>query len=142
MSRTNTVSTTPEQAQGTQSGRLGRRALTAARGLLVIVFAVAGLMKLAGAHSMVKLFSQIGAGQWFRYLVGTLELAGAVGLLVLSLVGPAALGLAALMIGALLTRVTLLHGPPISELLFLATAATVAHGRRAQLRRLERRRLG
>ena len=31
---------------------------------------------------MTRTFNQIGAGQWFRYLVGALELAGAIGLLI------------------------------------------------------------
>jgi uncharacterized membrane protein YphA (DoxX/SURF4 family) len=53
-----------------------------------------------------------GAGQWLRFLVGVLELAGAVGLLVPALVGAAAAGLAALLTGALIIRVAVLGGPP------------------------------
>jgi putative oxidoreductase len=135
MSKTSTASATRGHTDA-GSRLLGRRALGAARGLLVIVFVIAGLTKLGGAHSMVKLFAQIGVGQSFRYLVGTLELAGAVALLIPSLVGPAALGLAALMTGALLTRVAVLHGAPIVELLFLLTAAAVAYAQRDQIRRL------
>lgn len=45
----------------------------------MFMFAVGALMKPGGAHSMVHMFGQIGAGQWFRYLIGSLELAGAVG---------------------------------------------------------------
>jgi putative oxidoreductase len=89
MSKTSTASATRGHTDA-GSRLLGRRALGAARGLLVIVFVIAGLTKLGGAHSMVKLFAQIGVGQSFRYLVGTLELAGAVALLIPSLVGPAA----------------------------------------------------
>jgi DoxX-like family len=58
------------------------------------LFGAAG-PKLAGSHSMVKEFGLIGAGQWFRYLVGTAELAGAIGLLAPWFAGLAAAGLAA-----------------------------------------------
>jgi hypothetical protein len=67
--------------------RLRERALTAVRVLLPIQFGAGGLMKLAGAEPMVRLFDEIGAGQWLRFLVGVLELAGAVGLLIPALVG-------------------------------------------------------
>jgi hypothetical protein len=56
------------------------------------VFAFAAVPKLAGAHSAVAMFGQIGAGQWLRYLVGTAELAGATGLLIPRLAGLAAAG--------------------------------------------------
>ena len=37
--------------------------------------------KLTGSHQAVQEYGLMGAGQWFRYLVGTVELAGAIGLL-------------------------------------------------------------
>ena len=49
-----------------------------------------------------------GAGQWFRYLVGILELAGAIGLLIPRLAAPAALGLLGVMIGAFFTQLFVL----------------------------------
>lgn len=64
--------------------------------------------KLLGEQYAVQTFTEIGAGQWFRYLIGALELAGAVGLLVPRLAGPAAVGLASLMVGAVLTQVFVL----------------------------------
>lgn len=115
-----------------------RRALTALRVLLALPFAAGGLMKLAGAESMVALFADIGAGQWFRYLVGALELAGAAGLLIPALAGLAAAGLTGLMTGALLTRALILDGAPIIEAVFLLAAAAIAHDRRAQIRALLR----
>ncbi len=38
---------------------------------------MAGFSKLAGAPEMVASFEAIGAGQWFRYLTGALEVGGA-----------------------------------------------------------------
>jgi uncharacterized membrane protein YphA (DoxX/SURF4 family) len=59
------------------------------------VFVFAAAPKLVGQHTAMAMFSQIGAGQWLRYLVGTAELAGAIGLLIPRLAGLAAAGLAA-----------------------------------------------
>ncbi|MFI9817625.1 DoxX family protein [Saccharothrix variisporea] len=59
----------------------------------------------------VKKFDEIGFGQWLRYLTGTLEIAGALGLLIPRLCGLAALGLFGVMVGAVTTELFLLdHG--------------------------------
>ncbi|MDT0469353.1 DoxX family protein [Streptomyces gibsoniae] len=50
--------------------------------ILAGVFVMAGASKLASAQDMVKIFQDVGAGQWLRYVTGSLELAGAVLLLV------------------------------------------------------------
>ena len=42
---------------------------------------------------LVRLFTDIGAGQWLRYFTGTLEVAGAIGLMLPFLCGLASLGL-------------------------------------------------
>src|SRR3954468_18200265 len=79
-----------------------------ARAFLALVFLGAGTSKLASDPAMVTMFDQIGAGQWLRYLVGTLELAGAVGILVPRLSALAATGLVLLMIGASITNIAVL----------------------------------
>ncbi len=43
---------------------------------------MAGFSKLSGNEQMVGLFEAIGLGQWFRYLTGTMEVAGAILLLI------------------------------------------------------------
>jgi uncharacterized membrane protein YphA (DoxX/SURF4 family) len=49
---------------------------------LAIVFVLFGALKFA-AHSMyVRIFEEIGLGQWFRYFTGVTEIAGAVLLLI------------------------------------------------------------
>ena len=72
-----------------------RRALTIAlwvlQVLVAFLFAGGGWLKLSGAPVMVDMFAMIGAGQWFRIMVGTLEIAGAIGLLIPRLAGFAAL---------------------------------------------------
>jgi putative oxidoreductase len=59
------------------------------------MFLMAGTSKLAGAPAMVQVFGAIGWGQWFRYLTGLLEVAGAVALLIPALAGFGALWLTA-----------------------------------------------
>jgi len=49
---------------------------------LALVFVLAGGIKLIGAPAMVQEFAQIGFGQWFRFVTGILEVAGAIGLLI------------------------------------------------------------
>jgi putative oxidoreductase len=78
--------------------------------LLAALFAFAAAPKLLGEPMTVASFETIGFGQWFRYLTGACELAGAIGLLIPRLSGLAALGLAGVMVGATLTNLFLLPG--------------------------------
>jgi uncharacterized membrane protein YphA (DoxX/SURF4 family) len=94
--------------------------------ILALGFGSTGVMKLGGAHAMMTMFDQIDAGQWLRYLVGSLELAAAIGVLIPLLSGLAALGLTALMIGAAVTNIAILHTSPLTPLIFLAIAIPVA----------------
>src|SRR5882672_12915369 len=51
------------------------------------MFLMVGFLKLSGDPQLVGLFEAIGLGQWFRYLTGSLEVLGAVLLLVPRLSG-------------------------------------------------------
>jgi uncharacterized membrane protein YphA (DoxX/SURF4 family) len=105
-------------------------ALWVLQAALALQFAAGGLAKLAGAPELVELFASIGAGQWLRYVVGVLEVAGAVGLLVPRLWRLAALGLAALMVGATVTNLFVIHERPWLPVGLLLVAAVIAWGRR------------
>lgn len=109
--------------------------------LLAVQFAGGGAAKLAGDPVMVAMFDTIvgGDGDGLRYLVGGLEVAGAVGLLVPPLTGLAALGLVALLVGATITNLAVLHVSPVLALGLLVLAAVVAYGRRRSVARLFRR---
>ncbi|MDQ5840785.1 MAG: DoxX family protein [Chloroflexota bacterium] len=61
--------------------------------LLAAAFLFFGIRKLTGDEVIVQTFSEIGAGQWFRYFVGTIEVSGAIGLLIPRLSGLAAIAL-------------------------------------------------
>jgi len=101
----------------------------------------AAVPKLTGSHQMVQEFGLIGAGQWLRYLVGTAELAGAIGLLTPWLAGLAAAGLAADMAGATIINATVLHhttfGPNVwLTAVLCAVFALLAYARRQQVQGL------
>ena len=94
--------------------------------LLAFQFAAGGWLKLSGDPAMVEMFAAIGAGQGLRYVVGGLEVVGAVGLLIPRLSGLAALGLVGLMVGASATNVLVLGTAPWLPLGFLAVSALIA----------------
>ena len=103
------------------------------RGLLALAFAGAGGAKLYGVPMLVEEFQHIGAGQWFRYLTGTLELLGAILILAPSLAAFGALLLICIMIGATLTHLFLIGGSPVPALVLLALSAIVAYAKRDQI---------
>ena len=76
---------------------------------LGLAFLGAGGQKLAGADQMVEDFDRFGYPQWFMYATGTIEITGALGMLVglaRPVVAPfAGLLLAATMTGALATHI-------------------------------------
>jgi putative oxidoreductase len=97
--------------------------------------------KLAGAHGAVQEFDAIGAGQWFRYLVGVVELAGAIGLLIPWLAGLAAAWLAADMLGATIVNATVLRNTTYgvnvwNTAILFAVFVLLAFGRRQQIKGL------
>jgi uncharacterized membrane protein YphA (DoxX/SURF4 family) len=100
---------------------------------LAAMFLMAGGSKLAGAPAMVGLFDAIGIGQWFRYLTGSLEVAGAVLLLVPAVCGLGAALLVPVMLGAITTHLVVLHNSPSMPLALLLGLVFVAWGRRAQI---------
>ena len=97
--------------------------------MLAAIIAGGGISKLAGDPVMVDMFADIGAGQWLRYLVGALEVAGGVGLLIPALAGLASLGLATLLTGAVITDQFVLEQSPWLPLALLVVAAVIARVR-------------
>lgn len=96
---------------------------------LAAVFFLVGGAKLVGRHDMIVLFHDIGVGQWFRYVTGTLEVSGAALLLVPLLSGPSALALGGIMIVATLIELFVLHRPPVAALACLSGHTFVAWAR-------------
>jgi uncharacterized membrane protein YphA (DoxX/SURF4 family) len=97
------------------------------------MFLLAGSSKLRGAPEMVGLFEAIGIGQWFRYLTGGLEVAGAAMLLVPSLAPFGAALLVCVMVGAVATHAFVVGGNPTMAIVLLAAVAFVAWVHRGKL---------
>jgi len=104
-------------------------------GIFMIVASAAP--KLWGESTAVQIFEDMGTGTWFRLFVGAVELAGGIGLLVARLAGPAAVGLALLMVGAAITQAFVLHGGALvlTPVILCAVFAFIAWGRRASIAR-------
>jgi hypothetical protein len=90
------------------------------RVLLAIVFAGAGIAKLAGIPWMTAPFHALGAGPWLLYGTALAELAGASMLLAQGTAGFAAILLLPVMLGALVTEVAVMHRPPVIAIACLA----------------------
>lgn len=121
-------------ATGT-SGRAMNIALWTLQVLVALAFLAAGSGKLLGSPDMIALFDAVGVGQWFRYVTGSLEVLGA---LLLVIPGKAAFGavlLACIMAGAVVAHLTVLHTAATAPLVLFALAALIAWGRRLQLAR-------
>src|SRR6476659_6732464 len=94
------------------------------------MFLMVGFFKLAGDPRMVGLFDAIGVGQWFRYVTGSLEVLGALLLLIPRLSGLGALLLVGVMLGAVPTHLFVVGGSPLQAIILLIVTGVVAWGRR------------
>jgi len=117
-----------------QNAAVPGKARTIALWVLQILAAVAFLgsasLKLSSAPQAVEIFAKIGYGQWFRYLTGTLEALGAIGLFIPRFSFYAALLLAVVMIGAIVSHLTILGGSPVAAAVLLVIAGTIAYLRK------------
>ncbi|MFF0228092.1 DoxX family protein [Streptomyces sp. NPDC004629] len=143
-SATDTVSGTVIAESATPRGRRARAALFGLQVLLALFYAIASaLPKLIAHSSAVDSFDRIGWGTTGMYIIGVLELAGAVALLIPVLQSVAAMALGALMAGAFVVQVTIFDGEnaatPLILIVPLALIAWARRGRNADLLRLVRR---
>lgn len=86
------------------------RPLTLLRGALSVAFLYYGLTKLTGTAGTVALYDAIGFGQFPRYVTGSIETLGAIGLWIPGLQAVAALVLTITMIVGLTTMLTIVGG--------------------------------
>ncbi|MGA5821509.1 DoxX family protein [Kitasatospora sp. NPDC094028] len=110
------------------------RSVWTLRILLALFFALASaLPKLLALPAATTVFDAIGWGHWFMYLTGLVELAGAVGLLVGRLAGPAATALIVFLAFAFVAQLTAMHGENAgTPFLFMVPLAVIAWNRRAE----------
>ena len=95
-----------------------------------IIFIKAGGAKLAGGPAMVQLFDHVGVGQWFRYLTGSLEIVGAVCLLIPRCCSAGAMLLAAIMAGAVFAQIFIISGNPALPIVLFLLMCLIAWMRR------------
>lgn len=115
------------------SAKAGRVAIWVLSVLLAFVFLLAGVPKLLGAQGHVQHFARWGYPDWFRLLVGAVEVVSAVLVLIPRLAFLGAAGIAVIMAGATYTHV--LRAPEEASrapftLSLLALAALVGYARR------------
>lgn len=141
MSETTAAGGTAVQLPSTIRTRRAEIGLRVLQILLALFFGVASaLPKLIAHPSATEVFDRIGFGDWFMYLIGSLELAGAVALLIPLLSGLAGLAFIGLMTGAFITQVTVFGGEnAATPLIVMVLVGLVAWGRRGQTARLIRR---
>ncbi len=144
-----TVTTTRSQPRGERAERApaditrGRRArnlaLWALQVLTAAAFLMAGSGKLTGDSRALSVFDAMGAEDWLRYVLGVLEILGAVGLLIPRLAGLSGLAFVALTAGAVIVHVAIGMTIVLPGVLLLF-AAVIAWGRRERTASLFARR--
>jgi putative oxidoreductase len=100
------------------------------------MFLMVGYLKLSGNEQQVGLFQAVGLGQWFRYLTGSLEVAGAILLLVPRTSGLGGLLLVGVMAGAIITHLFIVGGSPLMAIILLVVTTVIAWGRRQRTKNL------
>jgi uncharacterized membrane protein YphA (DoxX/SURF4 family) len=140
MSETTAAGGTAVQLPATTRARRADIGLPVLQILLALFFGVASaLPKLIAHPSATEGFDRIGLGGWFMYLIGSLELAGAIALLIPLLSGLAGLAFIGLMTGAFITQVTVFDGEnATTPLIVMVLVGLVAWGRRGHTTRLIR----
>lgn len=100
-------------------------AILAIKALLTLAFLAAGLSKLAGVEMMVATFDAVGVGQWFRYVTGSIEVAGAILLWVKGREVYGAGLLTVTMVGAVIAHLALLGPSAVPALGLGLLSATI-----------------
>jgi putative oxidoreductase len=126
MSTSDIIRTAPARGRGPNVALWGLQVVTA------VAVLGAGVATVGGAAQPVEMFDQIGAGEWFRYLTGALEIAGGLGLLIPRLCGLAGLALAALWVGAVGTHLFVIGGSPLAAAVFLVLTGVIGYARRTR----------
>ncbi len=113
------------QTHNTRRSKAINIALWILQVLTAAAFLMAGFAKLSGQPMMVDTFEKIGAGQWFRYVTGGIEVVSAVLLLVPRATPVGAFLLACTMTGAVSTHLFIIGGSPVPALVLGCLAAVI-----------------
>lgn len=110
------------------------------RAVAAAAFLAAGVSKLIGVADMVQVFEAIGIGQWFRSVTGSVEIAGAILLVIPATTLLGAALLAFTMACATATHLLIIGGDPLPAIVLLALSTFLAWTSRADLARFGIRR--
>lgn len=95
---------------------------------LALAFVYFGADKFTNPRMWIRVFDQIGFGQWFRYTTGVVELLGGILLLVPPATLIAVVLLVSAMVGALLVHIFVIGVSPASVLVIILAAAVLFVG--------------
>lgn len=129
---TDTTVTNATASKSSAKGRAGHVSLWVLQVLGAAMFAFTGVLKVTGDPATVAGFEAMGLGVAGMYIVGVLEIAAAVGLLLPGVAGFAGLCLVALMVGATIATIATMGLSPLVALpaATLIVVTVIAWGRR------------
>ena len=104
------------------------------RVLMAALFWFAGFAKLSGQQQMVESFGLLPVGQWFRYVVGLLEVVGGIAVLVPAVSGLGALLLLVVDVGAFFAQILFLHEDWIHTIVIGAILVALIYLQRQSVR--------
>ena len=104
-----------------------------AQGLLALAFLAAGSQKIIGTEPMLQMFAAIGLGPLFQYVTGSLEITGAVMLLIPATAFWGAALVSCIMVGAIYTHLAVIGGSFVPALMLLLLEEPEAAGLLARL---------
>lgn len=126
----------PASASASDSAATGRRgrgavALTVSRFVLALFLGFSGIAKLIAHESAIESFDRMGWSHGAMYVIGGLETAGAVALLIPVLAGVAAIAFCGLLAGASVVQLTLLDPPnAVMPAVLIVVMVLIARDRR------------
>ncbi|MGW0936423.1 DoxX family protein [Streptomyces sp. NPDC002666] len=126
----------PVPASASASAATGRRgrgavALTVSRFVLALFLGFSGIAKLIAHESAIESFDRMGWSHGAMYVIGGLETAGAVALLIPVLAGVAAMAFCGLLAGASVVQLTLLDPPnAVMPAVLIVVMVLIARDRR------------
>ena len=97
----------------------------ALRLVIAMIFLFEGVDKLGDRKLWIRIFAEIGLGQWFRYATGVLEIIGASLLLIPRATTIAVTMLGCTMLGAFLTHIVIIGIGPQTVIVAVLLAAVI-----------------
>ena len=108
-------------------------AIWSLQGLLAGIFLAAGVVQLAGIRAEVRLFDEIGLGQWLRIITGLVQVGGAIALISPRAASIGGLSLTIMMVGAAVASFTVLPINPGPAIALAFLSSLIAYVRRDTL---------